>query len=601
MTACAQNDAGEGPSSGTRASQGNIDTITYDVNINGVDDNAVKARVRSVLQSELGTDKPPTSMLILRRRAENDIPVIEQALRGLGYYTGSAGFEIIDHPEPDNAAEDAIFVDATIQFEIDTGPAFLFGELVVDVLAETSIGLPSLNKLGFKKGQPADSSTVLDTERAILDHIKSLGYPFAKTADRDAIVDFDTETMDVTLRFETGAKTPFGPISFKGIDGIERNFLMERLNFVPGDQYEPRRLSEARQRLIATGLFSTVRVMEGSEPDSQGRLPIRFEATQRKHRSIGGGVSFRTDEGPGARLFWEHRNLLNAGERLRLELDVNQIRREASANLRKPDFLAVDQALLLNATGKTEKTDAFESRSLAAGIGIEKIFNKHITGSLGVAYRFVEIKEDDDEQLFGLLSVPGNVSLDYSDSLLDPSSGWRLFLDAAPFVDMLGIGTNFFKSSVTTTRYFRFWNEPRTVLALRGSTGAIFGTSRSGVPADERFYSGGGGSVRGLGFQLAGPVDDDNDPLGGASFVEFGTEFRVKAIGDLEFVTFFDGGTVFSTPLPNGSEDLQFGTGVGLRYISPVGPLRLDVGFPLDRRRNVDAAFQIYLSIGQAF
>ena len=600
LSACAANQqAADSPSQSSRSNQQPQQTIQYDINFDGIDDESLQDRLQAVSSAQQSTSKPPASMLVLRGRGQKDIPVLEKALRGLGYFEGVVESSVRRN-QPDEEGNPPK-TDATIMFDVNPGPQFTFGVLQLEIGAGGDFNLPSLRNIGFRRGEPALSSVVIATERAVLNKIRDQGYPFAQIGDRDAIVDFETRLMDVLLRFEPGPKTPIGPVNITGIDGIDPDFIDGRVSIETGDQFSPASLDEVRQRLIQTGLFSTVRVITDSAPDANGQLPVTFAATQRKHRSIGGGISYRTDEGPGARVFWEHRNILGAGERLRAEIEANQIREEATLRLRKPDFLAVDQALIGNATAKREDTDAFESESLEAALGLERILTPNITGSLGVAYRYVDITDSDGQQKFGLFSIPAGLGMDYSDNFLDPTKGWRMRLDSAPFVDTLGIGRNFWRSQATATRYFRFFNEPRTVLALRGSVGTLFGATRSEVPADERFYSGGGGSIRGIGYQLAGELDEDNDPIGGISLLEFGSEIRVKAFGDIESVVFLDGGTVYSQAYPDGSEDLRYGTGVGLRYISPIGPLRFDLGFPLDRRKDIDDAFQFYISIGQAF
>ena len=150
----------------------------------------------------------------------------------------------------------------------------------------------------------------------------------------------------------------------------------------------------------------------------------------------------------------------------------------------------------------------------------------------------------------------------------------------------------------------RLTDSAKYVLALRGNLGSIAGTSRDDIPADERFYAGGGGSIRGYGYQLAGPLDDDEDdpdPIGGRSLIELNGELRYRMTDTIGLVYFIDGGTVADSALPSLEEDLFIGTGVGLRYSTPIGPLRADIGVPLDRRSDVDDIVQIYVSIGQAF
>jgi translocation and assembly module TamA len=138
------------------------------------------------------------------------------------------------------------------------------------------------------------------------------------------------------------------------------------------------------------------------------------------------------------------------------------------------------------------------------------------------------------------------------------------------------------------------------VLAGRTAVGSIVGEPRSDIPANLRVYAGGGGSVRGFGYQLAGELDDDDKPIGGRSLVELGGEVRVRITESIGVVAFVDAGTVYSSATPDFSETLRVGAGPGLRYFSPIGPLRLDVGFPLNPRDS-DDTWQLYISIGQAF
>ncbi|MGH8571544.1 MAG: BamA/TamA family outer membrane protein, partial [Gammaproteobacteria bacterium] len=171
----------------------------------------------------------------------------------------------------------------------------------------------------------------------------------------------------------------------------------------------------------------------------------------------------------------------------------------------------------------------------------------------------------------------------------------------APYTDTLNAGASFLKTQLTATTYVRLTDSAKYILALRGNLGSIAGTSRDDIPADERFYSGGGGSIRGYGYQLAGPLDDQDDPVGGRSLIELSGELRYRMTEAIGLVYFIDGGTVAENSLPSFEEDLFIGTGAGLRYITPIGPLRLDVGVPVNRRSGVDDIVQIYVSIGQAY
>ncbi len=323
----------------------------------------------------------------------------------------------------------------------------------------------------------------------------------------------------------------------------------------------------------------------------------------RKPRSIGAGAGYATDEGPIVSFFWEHRNFLGAGEKFESELYFSPLRQELSTNFINPDVGARKHNLLASTSVKAEDTDAYESKSVGAGVAIERpLWSDRVSGSLGVAYRLAKIKrKKEEEEDFGLLSLPGTIKMDYSDNLLDPTTGWRLNFLAAPYTDTLDAGVIFLKTQVTGTTYLRLTDGAKYILALRGNLGSIAGTSRNDIPADERFYAGGGGSIRGYGYQLAGPLDDENDPVGGRSLIELNGELRYRMSDTIGLVYFIDGGTVADSALPSLEERLFIGTGIGLRYITPIGPLRLDAGIPIDRRSDVDDLFQIYVSIGQAY
>ncbi|MEK0083620.1 autotransporter assembly complex protein TamA [Benzoatithermus flavus] len=563
-----------------------------------------------VAESARGVGEPPTSRLAIRQRAEKDVGLLQQALRAEGYFDATVDFRLEDAKEAppegvvqklERAGEAAPQV--VLVFEVRPGPRYRFGGIRVE-LVDNPDGYPAPTpaSLGLVTGEPARTQAVLDAERTMLDAARKAGFALAKLGERDAVVDHAARTMDVALRLDPGARATFGEVSFTGAEGIEIGFLRGRVPFRTGERFDPALLDESQTNLFDTNLFSTIIVKPAEQLGPDRSLDVTYELHQRPPRSIGAELGYQTDIGPSARLFWEHRNLFGGGELFRAETNLSQPDQKASVALTKPDFLRTRQNLLANGAVERQDLKAYKSTSIGAGLGLEREFSRQLKGSLGVAFRYAAIQDrNKPEEVFGLVSLPGSLDWNFADDRFNPTRGGTLLLTAAPYIDVLGPSRRFFKTRFTTTRYLELLDGPELVLALRGSAGAIFGVATSDVPADERFYAGGGGSVRGIAFQKAGPLDEHNDPRGGRSLAEGSIELRSRFKNDMGFVLFLDAGTVFDTPLPGGSERLFFGAGPGFRYFTPIGPVRVDLGFPLNPRSGVDEAFQLYISIGQAF
>ncbi|MGF1475710.1 MAG: autotransporter assembly complex family protein [Geminicoccaceae bacterium] len=567
--------------------------VPFEVMIEGELEDDLRARLEDVAGTVRGNRRPPRSLRVLRRRAESDMDTLDRALRAEGYYRGEVELRVEPPPEEGEPAQ--------VLFQVTPGPRYRLNQLAVRPdPPEPTYQAPSLESLGLVEGEPALTDTILSAEQQLLDQALAAGHALAETGQLEAVVDHRTRAMDVTLVIAPGPKAALAMPAFTGTDGVDDDYLADLVPWEPGDTYTPDLIQEFRTRLIDTQLFSTVRITPGQELDDDGLLAISVDATQRRHRTIGAGVRFRSDEGPGGTIFWEHRNLREGGERLRAEIDASGIGFELGGQFRKPQFLRADQDLLANAQFEIADTDAFESTSIGAGVAVERQLQPGMTASLGVAYRATEITQDGDTDTFGLLSLPARFAWDTSDNLLDPTDGFRLQVEGEPFVDTLGEGLTFGKIFTDYRHYTQISEAPWLVLATRFGVGSIFGEALEDIPADELFFAGGGGSVRGIEFQFASPLDEDDDPIGGRSILLGAVELRTRVTETIGFAAFVDAGSAFEESIPDFNEDIRVGAGLGFRYITPVGPLRVDVGVPVDRR-STDEAFQIYISLGQAF
>jgi translocation and assembly module TamA len=314
---------------------------------------------------------------------------------------------------------------------------------------------------------------------------------------------------------------------------------------------------------------------------------------------VGAGVSYRTDEGPGAKVSWEHRNVFDQGENIKISASASNFELALESTFEKPAFLRSDQTLNLSLRIAEDSPEAYTSQNITAAALLDRKIKEQLTLGGGLGFKAARVDQIDKKESYDLLVFPLYAKWDGSDDLLNPQNGGRLGMMLRPYWSVSADGHSFVKGEADYTRYFSLSKTPSVILAGRIALGAISGAERDQIPADERFYSGGGGSIRGYAYQTVGPLQDGR-PTGGRSLVELSLEARVGITENLGAVAFLDGGTAFEGKSFDSEEDLLWGAGLGLRYHTPVGPLRIDVGLPLDRR-EIDDSFQIYLSLGQAF
>jgi len=570
-------------------SERNYSGIEYEVRIEGDISSNVRSAIQKTTDSFLLRNRPPATLGMLRLRAEEDLPVIRKILRAHGYYSSSVVIRI----DPAN-------IPAGVFFEISPGPLYRLGKLdIPSVGLPENIELPSRRKLQLEEGEPAAARAVFDAVDEINDQLRRSGFPFAEVA-TEAVVRHGTRTMDVVLEARPGPRARMGNVTVSGIQSVGEETVLNRVMWKKGDTYDPVLISNFRDRLIGLGLFATVQVETADSLDHDGLLPVSVKVRERDHRTLKVGVSYKTNEGAGSEASWEHRNLFRHANRLRLSINVAEILLAGQGTLERPDFLRPDLSLLFDVRGARERTEAYKSKSLRTSLFIERLLSRYTIAGGGISFRFSRVEQLELEERFDLVSFPVKLSRDSRDDLLDPASGWRLDIEVAPFYDVDGITPVFWKSYISTSHYIRFLSHPRSVLAFRAGLGSIASDSRDAVPADERFYAGGGGSIRGYSYQSVGPLEENN-PVGGRSSIELSAELRFRFTNHLGLVSFVDGGSAFETKFPDTLEDLLWAWGVGFRYFTGIGPLRVDFAVPVDRRPDMDDSFQVYVSLGQAF
>jgi translocation and assembly module TamA len=565
--------------------------VKYATEITGVEDKKLRDQLKAISQLVALEERLPASVAALRRRAEDDIGRLKQALESEGYWAAKLNLVLVTEAEP-----------VRVTVEIDPGPRYTLETVTfVDKQGGTPPVLDRYHPIAFglELGEPARAAAVIAAETRIAATMGHFGYPFAKVTDRKVVVDHATRTMAVTYTADPGPQARFGPHRIEGLTRLDRGYVERRIGWREGDIYDGRLVEETRKALVDSGLFTAVRINPAKELDAKGEVPMTVAVTERLPRSIGAGIVYNTSEGFGTRAFWEHRNVLGGGEKLRASAEVAQQQLGLNGTFRIPDVLGLDQDLLFSATLADETPEAYNSRRLRLFSGFEKRFGARYIAGAGLSFEKAYVTDPLSQQTYSLMGLPLYVRRDTTDDLLNPTIGGRQSLTTTPYQSVGGTNDLAFVSSrLTGSAYRALDHANRYIAAGYGAIGTIFGEGRDVIPADKRLYVGGGGSVRGYGYQRAGPLGPDDRPLGGRSSLELGTELRVKVTETIGVVPFVEAGNAYAGVWPGGR--LLVGTGIGMRYYTAVGPVRFDLAFPLERRSG-DAFFQVYISLGQAF
>lgn len=590
--------------------------IRYDVEITGVEDGSLRSTLNDASTLVGLQNDPPPSLIGLERRAETDRDRLQVALRSAGYYDAQVDIRI-DEPAAATASAGGNAPPAKVTITVTPGP--LYHIKTVTVRGTGGSTLPSdvaTDDLGLAPGSPAVAQRVLNAESELISRLAKRGYAFAKVTDREVVVDHSDDTMDVTFTVDPGPLIRYGTTRIEGLEGIDEALVRGRLPWKEGQVYNPVDTDRAREDIAALQVFDTVRVRLADKPGPDGETPVIVTVTERKPRYIGGGVTFSTDEGLGGHAYWGNRNLFGGAEHLRVGVEVGRVAGSSggtsstgndlpdlrfSVNYRTPDFLALKQSLVVNFAVVNDQPPAYSRVATELTVKLERPLTDRLAISYGVTAERGRVETEEATYQTAFIGVPLGVGWNGTDNLLNPTSGQRASLEVTPWFPFGGDTKSPFTSILFNgSTYHDLGNEGRYVAAARVGVGSILGTSLTDIPPNHRFYAGGGGSVRGYGFQKAGPLNRFDDPIGGRSLFEIGAELRIKVTETIGVVPFVDAGTVFDSAYPDFSEPLRVGAGLGLRYYTGFGPLRLDVGVPLNPSSG-DARWQLYLSLGQAF
>jgi translocation and assembly module TamA len=592
---------GQAPAAGATLDEGTSE-IRYTLVVEGLstigrfEDLLAAFRKQSALEADR---KTPANAAQIGRRSSADAELLTQLLRSQGYY------DAVVEPRTEQSGNMLRVVLAT-----EPGEQYKFTAVELPGLEAAGPDAARLRSaFGVNAGDPVIAQDVIAGGVALTRALGEQGFANAKIGDQDIEINHLTHLATLSLPVDPGPLARFGTIHVTGRPPFSARHVQTIARFKPGDPFKRSKIEDLRRALIATSLVANAEIKV--VPVNGGRtvdLAVKLEPAP--SHTIAGEVGYGTGQGARVEASWTDRNFFNPEGALTLRGVVGTNEQLAAVQFRRSNFLQRDQVLNLQASVAHQKFDAYEARTIDLAGNIERqsnfIWQKTWTWTYGGellatdergVFSSAGLK---DTRTFLIAALPASLGYDGSDSLLDPTRGFRLSGRISPEISAHGGQFTYARTQFDASAYHPV--SDRIVAAGRIRLGTIIGAGVYDIAPSRRFYSGGGGSVRGYGYQRLGPQDMDGDPIGGRGLAEFALEARIRLKqfgGNFGVVPFFDGGSLTTEALPD-FKDWRFAAGLGVRYYSSFGPIRIDVGVPFNRQKG-DGPFAVTVSLGQAF
>lgn len=529
---------------------------------------------------QVSSEPCSSSLVRLRRLLPQVRAEVQQAATALGYYksTSTAGFTRVE----------ACW---QLTVEVAPGPRVLLDSVQLQVLgSETVQGLfgSLLASAPLRSGQPLHHGDYEELKNGLSTLAADNGFFAARFDQAEIAVDLQAYTADITLVFAPGPQFRFGELSIVNSDRLSEDLIRGLMQVQTGDPYSSSRLAELRQRLDASQYFRQVRVSPQLDAANGQAVPVTVELELRPRHAWTGGLGFTTDTGPRARFSYENRYVNSLGHKLLVDSTLSTVRSQVDGSYRIPLEDAARQSLNLAAGYSVEDNDSFESKRLKLETAL-----RNETDSGWLQSLFVEFQRDDylvgTQQDISVLTMPGaSINKSSADDLINPSRGWKLLAQVRGASDSLLSDTSFVQFYGSGKHVISFG---RSRLLSRLELGATWIDAAEELPASLRYFAGGDQSIRGYDFRSLGPLNDDGEVIGGKQLVVGSLEYDFLVRNNWRVAVFADSGNAFNR---NSDFDWQTSAGIGLRWLSPIGPVRVDLAHPLDG----DESFRLHITMG---
>ena len=579
------------------------------------DDVAGVVRGASSLVAADGGPLPGAAGIIAR--AKGDYRRILAALYDTGRYGPTISIRIEGREAADLKVGAELPNNSRVVIEVEPGPTYEFGTAEIANQAPPPVDYDDIVDLpadeGFAPGQPARATVVRRAGKLAVEAWREQGHPKARVAGREASAIHPDRYLNVRVDIEPGPAARFGDVFVTGTERMDPDFVAYMTALPRGQEYDPDAIRRARVRLDRLGVFSTRRLEEGAVGDD-GLMPVEVIVQERKLRRIGAGATASTLDGFGAEGYWLHRNLFGRAESLRLEASMggfgtnfdadimSSLDYGLAATFRKPGIFTPDTDLVLNAFARRETNETYTEEAVGGSALIDHFLTEQITLRYGAKASAANVEDAFGERDFVTIAALGEGTFDFRDDRLDPTEGTYFYGKVEPFHE-LRFGNTGVRLEAEARAYADFGTDGRSIVAGRLKIGSLFGSDIDETSPDQLFLTGGGGSLRGYAYRSVGverSFPDGDETVGGRGLIEGSIEFRQRFGKSFGGVAFVDAATVSEDSFATFDEDVRVGVGVGFRYYTGLGPIRLDVAVPLNPGDD-DGSYGIYAGIGHAF
>jgi translocation and assembly module TamA len=631
---------------------GAADPQVYRVDIASTGNRVFDSTLKATSQLEALRKTVPASPFALIARARGDIDRLKTVVESFGFYDGSVAITIDGLTLDDPSLGDTLTAlpkgtDAHCKVTFVLGPLYHIGRIVIDgTVPDFARG-----ELALASGAPAVAADVLAAGARLLTTLENNGFAFAKVDAPVAYLDPENRVLNVSFHVVTGSRVQVGAIQFEGLKRVHERLLRQRLLLHTGEPYSALVVEKARKDLLTLGVFDAVSVRLADAADPQGRVGVTFRMNERLRHAVSVNAGYSSDLGGSAGVAWTDRNVRGNAEQLVLSAAVLNLGGSATTGLGYdtgakyiiPDFVHRDQQLQFAVGAIKQSLQAYDQTADTSGVTLSRKLSSEWSASVGISAVHETIIQESITRVYTLFAVPLGILYDstgLSSPLIDPTHGQRASLSIAPTLSRGQPNATFYVTQAAIAEYLDlhriFRTEPgRSVIAVRALEANAFGATQldelidgqevrvPDLPPDQRFYAGGSGTVRGYRYQSVGLQFPDGNPVGATAMAAFNLEYRQRIGTDWGAAFFADAGETSESLSPlagilhsrrcSSSEPLEgtapvqststcwaVGVGVGARYYTSIGPLRLDIALPTYRRPN-DDHFEVYIGLGEAF